>query len=156
MKYLIIYHSETGNTRRVAEYIHDQTDSDMIELKPKKSYSKFGMYTSGIKKVLKQQEDDIGIAAIDISAYDGIIVGTPVWAGRPTPVVSAGLNIIKDGEGKKAVAFSTFRGSDGETQDILRKKLEDAGLDVVGTYGFKENETKDSGIIDGMMREAGL
>ncbi|WP_421909134.1 flavodoxin family protein [Methanolacinia petrolearia] len=36
MKSLIVYHSETGNTRRVAEYIHEKTDSDIIKLNPEK------------------------------------------------------------------------------------------------------------------------
>ena len=156
MKSLIVYHSETGNTKRVAEYIHEKTDSDILELKPEKKYSKIGMYTSGIKRALMQQGDEIGITNIDLAAYDTIVIGTPVWGGHPTPVVNAGLDIIKDGEDKKAVAFATYRGSEGETLNILRKKLEDAGMDVVGTYGFSEKETEDSGKIDEMIKETGL
>ena len=156
MKSLIVYHSETGNTKRVAEYIHDKTDSDLLELRPEKKYSKIGMYTSGIKRALMQQEDGIGITEIDLSAYDILIFGTPVWGGKPTPVVNAGLNIIKGGDGKEAVAVATYRGSEGETLNILRKKLEDAGLNVLGAYGFSEKETEDSGKIDEMIKETGL
>jgi flavodoxin len=156
MKSLIVYHSETGNTKRVAEYIHEKTDSDILELKPEKKYSKIGMYTSGIKKALLQQRDEIGITNIDLSSYDIIIIGTPVWGGHPTPVANAGLGIIKGGEGKKAVAFATYRGSEGESLNILRKKLEDAGLNVLGAYGFSEKETEDSGKIDEMIEAVGL
>lgn len=156
MKSLIVYHSETGNTKRVAEYIHEKTDSDIIALKPKKAYSKLGMYTSGMKRALMEQEDEIDITDIDLSAYDTIIVGTPVWAGHPTPVVNAGLDIIKDGTGKNAVVFATYRGSEGETLNILQKKLEDSGLNVLGAFGFSEKETKDEGKIGEMIEKAGL
>lgn len=156
MKSLIVYHSETGNTKRVAEYIHEKTDSEILELKPEKKYSKIGMYTSGIKRALMQQTDDIGISEIDLSTYDAIVVGTPVWGGHPTPAVNAGLEIIKDVTGKKAVVFATYRGSEGETLNILRKRLEDSGMDVLGAYGFSEKDTKDSGKIDGMIKETGL
>ena len=156
MKSLIVYHSETGNTKRVAEYIHEKTDSDLLELKSEKKYSRIGMYTSGIKRALMQQEEGIDITEIDLSAYDILIVGTPVWGGHPTPVVNAGLSIIKGGESKKAVAFATYRGSEGESLNILRKKLEDAGMKVIGTYGFSEKETEDSGKIDEMIKETEL
>ena len=156
MKSMIVYHSETGNTKRIAEYIHEKTDSDILELKPEKKYSKIGMYTSGIKRALMQQKEDIGITDIDLSAYDIIIIGTPVWGGHPTPVINAGLGIIKGGESKKAVAFATYRGSEGEALNVLRKRLENAGMIVLGAYGFSEKETEDSGKIDEMIKEAGL
>ncbi|WP_421909133.1 flavodoxin family protein [Methanolacinia petrolearia] len=114
------------------------------------------MYTSGIKRALMQQGDEIGISNIDLSNYDIVIIGTPVWGGHPTPVVNAGLGIIKEAKGKKAVAFATYRGSEGETLNILRKRLEDAGMNVLGAYGFSEKETEDSGKIDEMIKEARL
>jgi len=156
MKSLIVYHSETGNTKRVAEYIHEKSDSDILELKPEKKYSKIGMYTSGLKKAVMQQKEDIDISEIDLSAYDAIVIGTPVWGGHPTPAINAGLEIIKDGTGRKAVVFATYRGSEGETLNILRKRLEESGMDVLGAYGFFEKETKDPGKLDEMIEEAGL
>lgn len=156
MKNLIVYHSETGNTKRIAEYIHEKTDSDILELKPEKKYSKIGMYTSGIKRALMQQKDEIGVSEINLSSYDAIVVGTPVWGGHPTPAINAGLEIIKEGTGKNAVVFATYRGSEGETLNILRKRLEDSGMNVLGAYGFSEKEIKDSGKLDEMIEAAGL
>ncbi|MBN1432738.1 MAG: NAD(P)H-dependent oxidoreductase [Methanomicrobiaceae archaeon] len=156
MKSLIIYHSETGNTKKVAEFLHNNLDSDIFELKPKKSYSKIGMFTSGIKRALMQQNEEIAITDIDVSAYDAIIIGTPVWAGHPTPVINAGLDIIKGAEGKNAVVFATFGKSDGETLSILITRLEDLGMHVRNTFGFTENETKDEKKIQEMIEKLRL
>jgi len=156
MKSLILYHSETGHTRRVAEFIHNNTDSEMIELKPKKTYSKIRILTSGIKKALMQQNEDIAVQEIDLSPYDTIVIGTPVWGGHPTPVINAVFEILKDGEGKEAVAFATFGKSDGDTLSILRKRLEDSGMHVRDTFGFTAKETEDQTELKKMIEIAGL
>ncbi len=156
MKSLIIYHSETGNTKRIAEYIHEKTGSELFELKPVKRYSRIGMYTSGIKRALMQQKDEIETPEIDLSAYELIFLGTPVWAGHPTPVINTGLEIIEGGKGKKVIIFTTYRASEGETLNVLRKRLKDSGLEVSGAFGFSEKETKDHEKIDKMIEAAGL
>lgn len=156
MKSLILYHSETGNTGRVAEYIHKNTDSDIIELKPEKPYSKFRILTSGIKRALMQQNEDISIQKIDLSSYDAMIIGTPVWGGHPTPVINAVFEIITGCEGKEAFAFATFGKSDGETLKILRKRLEDLEMHVHNTFGFTAKDTEDEIELERIIKNAGL
>lgn len=148
MKALIVYHSETGNTRRVAEFLHEKIDSDIVELRPDKPYSKLGMYSSGLKQAVMHQSTEIRVASIDASPYDLIVVGSPVWGGQPTPVVNAGIDTFGGIEGKKVIMFVTYRKSEGKSLDTLTEKLGGLGANVKGVFGFSEKETADPGKLE--------
>lgn len=83
-KNLIVYFSASGVTKRVAEKINNTIDSDIIEIIPKKLYTSEDLNwndknsRSSIEMNDKTSRPSIK-EKIDVSNYDNIILGFPVW-----------------------------------------------------------------------------
>jgi flavodoxin len=142
MTVCIIFHSETGNTRAVAERLAAETGGDLVEVKDRAHYSKVGMYLRGAPRAVRKELAAIEPAVIDVSGYDTVVVGTPVWAGNPTPAINAGVAALAGIEGKAAVVFCTSGGRLGDTLDTVKAMLANRGADVRGTVPFTARDVK--------------
>jgi flavorubredoxin len=103
------------------------------------------------KKARGEEKTEIEPAAIDVSGYDVLVFGSPVWAFKPTPVIHTAIDALKGCEGKKAVAFSTHGGRPGQTDETLRKWIESRGMKPVAVTDINqkdvENEKKTEEIV---------
>jgi flavorubredoxin len=103
------------------------------------------------KKARGEEKTEIEPAALDVSDYNILLFGSPVWAFKPTPVIHTAIDSLKGCEGKKAVAFSTHGGKPGETGEIFRKWIELRGMKLVGVTTIHqkdiENEKKTKEIV---------
>ncbi len=115
MKTCIIYHSYSGITKKIAERIHGTCGGDLVEVVPLQKYNTLTAYTVGCMRARNQECDPIDPDAIDVSNYDLIVLGTPVWMYKPTPAVNAAVAALQGCEGKKAVIFATCGGKPGQT-----------------------------------------
>jgi len=129
MKSAIIYYSYTGNTRKVAvvlhEYLMDKGPVETIELVAlDESKSFFGQGQRAFKHVRAK----IATVNSDLSAYDLICFGTPVWAFGPAPAMNAYLDRCSGLEGKSVILFTTYGSGAGNKrcldnmQGLLSKK----------------------------------
>ena len=143
MSRCVIYHSCTGVTRSLAQKVKAACGADLIEAMPKKNYGRLSLYTAGIFRAMRGKEDLIEQKKIDVAGYDLIVVGTPVWAGNPTPVFNAAISALKGYEGKKAIVLATCKSQPGQTAGIVRKRLLDMGMDVIGVFVFTEKDLTD-------------
>ncbi|WP_292408437.1 MULTISPECIES: flavodoxin family protein [unclassified Methanoculleus] len=143
MSVCIVYHSETGNTRAVAERLAAATGGDLIEVKDLAGYSKVGMYLKGAPRAMRKERAAIEPSVIDVSGYETVVVGTPVWGGNPTPAANAAVAALQGIAGKTAVAFCTSRGGPGKTLETLREMLADRGAEVLGTVSFTTRDVRD-------------
>ena len=105
MKTCIIYNSYSGVTRRIAEQIQNACDGDLVEVKSKEYSSKLTAYTIGCYRATKGMCDSIEPETIEVSLYDRIVIGTPVWAGRATPQSTRRLQLLQDAMGKKRLSM---------------------------------------------------
>lgn len=142
MSVCIIYHSETGNTRAVAEQVAAASGGDLIGVRDLANYSKVGMYLKGARRAMRGDSADIEPAAIDVSGYETVVVGTPVWAGNPTPAINAAVNALRGIEGKPTVVFCTSGGSPRRTLDTLTVMLAKRGADVRGAVPLTARTAK--------------
>jgi DNA-binding transcriptional ArsR family regulator len=138
----VIYYSYSGVTRRVAEGIHSAGGCDLIEVKTRTPYSSFTAYTKGVLRSRKGALDPIEPAVIDVSGYDLLIIGTPVWAWHPAPAINAAVQALGGCEGKMAVVFSTCSTQPGEALPILAKALEARGVEVMASISLDQDDTK--------------
>lgn len=137
MKKLVIYFSQEGNTKHIAEAIGDELKSDILELKPKKiinekSMLKFIWYG---KQVLFKEKPELEPIKIDIPSYDFIIIGSPVWVGGFTPAYNTFLKYNKF-EHKRVALFCCHEGNKGQIFEKLRKEMPNAY--VVGEMDFRK------------------
>ncbi|MCS3155397.1 flavodoxin [Phocaeicola dorei] len=86
-KTLIVYFSWGGNTKTVANHIHDLIGGDIVEVETVIPYPDTyeevtqiapGELASDYRPELKTKVDNM-------DEYDTLIVGTPIWGGHLTP-----------------------------------------------------------------------
>ncbi|MEE1336989.1 flavodoxin [Methanobrevibacter sp.] len=130
---------EKGNTEIVAEYIQDLTGADMFKVEPLVPYSKDYMECIEEAKIRTNNHDaPIKEEVPDISSYDVIYVGAPVyWGGMPEELITAldGL----DYTGKTIRPFTTHEGSGlsgvpGQLKKICKGAEVLDGLAISGSH----------------------
>ena len=151
MSRCILYHSYSGNTRRIAKRVKVACGGDLIEVMPQKKYNALTVYVLGGYRAMKGRQDPIEQKKIDVAGYDMIVVGTPVWAGKPTPAINAAIAALKGCEGKKAIIFATCGSKVGETIDIMKKALEAKDVKVIGVFVFTQNDLSEGKRLNEMI-----
>lgn len=142
MKKLVVYFSQTGNTKKVADIIAKEEKADLEQIKEaKKRYTGFGwILFSGVSGMLKRKSE---IKQVEHSPdeYDLIYVGTPVWGWNLVPAVRSYLSENKI-KGKKIALFCTM-GSSGEDKTFKSMKELIEGCEIVGELAVKDKEAKE-------------
>jgi hypothetical protein len=128
----IIYHSETGTTRTIARALARRTGAELIEVEDRMHYGPITRHLVGGRRALFGQKDRITPAAIDVSAFDLLVIGTPVWMRRPTP----------------AVIFATCCLSSIHARNILERMLAEKGVRVQASVGFSRSELTKPGKME--------
>ncbi len=112
-KSLVIYYSQTGATQKVAQEFAKWLDADTLRIEAQQPYS--GTFEETIERCKKEQAanelpalQDLGV---DITPYDTIFLGYPIWFGTYAPPVATLLKDV-DFAGKVIIPFCTF-GSGG-------------------------------------------
>lgn len=107
MKMLVVYYSLEGNTKFVAEKIAEQTGAEMLCLEPKKAYpdGKVTKYFWGGRSAIMGEAPKLKPYNVELSAYEMIVLGTPVWASTFTPPLRSFLENHKEELKEKKVAF---------------------------------------------------
>jgi DNA-binding transcriptional ArsR family regulator/flavodoxin len=138
----VIFYSYSGITRGVAEGIRNASGCDLVEVRTRKPYTSFFAYTTGVLRSRKMACDPIEPGDIDVSGYDLLIIGTPVWAGRATPAINAAVRALVGCEGKMAVIFSTYSCDPGDALPLLSKALADRGVRVMAEISLDAKATR--------------
>lgn len=143
MSRCIIYHSHSGTTRRIAKKLKVACGGDLIEVMPRKKYNPLTLYVLGGYRAMKDLQDPIEQKRIDVTGYDMIVLGSPVWAGKPTPAINAAIDALHGYEGKTAIIFATCKSQPGQTVGIIKQRLETMGIRVIGVFVFTQKDLKD-------------
>lgn len=129
MKRVVVYYSYSGNTRKVAkaliEFLQERGSAEQLEIiSPSESESFFGQ----ARRAFRHTKAKIGPIKLDLSDYDLVCLGTPVWAFSPAPAMNTYLDKCCGLEGKAIVLFTTYGSGLGNErclnymQGILAKK----------------------------------
>jgi len=89
---LVVFHSRTGTTRRVAQAIADSLKADIEEIVDRKQRTGLFGYLGAGRDAMRRRLTPIGEPARDPSGYDLVIVGTPIWVGRMSSPVRSYLD----------------------------------------------------------------
>ena len=132
MRRAIVFYSFEGNTREAAEKIAGILEADLVEIKPVKEIPEFGpaKMMAGGGKALFGFESAVLPVETDLSTYDELILGTPVWAGRPNPYL---MNFFKPTQFKEKVTAAFTLSASGNNKSCvktLRKKFPNIRYDV--------------------------
>jgi flavodoxin len=129
MKSAIVYYSYSGNTRKVAEVLAEalrqKDEVDALELKAQDESSSFFLQARRAFAKVRARIEPINF---DLSNYNLVCFGTPVWAFAPAPAMNTYLGRCFGLEGKEVILFSTYGSGLGRErcikymQAILKKK----------------------------------
>ncbi|MBQ3585668.1 MAG: flavodoxin [Synergistaceae bacterium] len=118
-----------GNTMKLAQIIAEKTGAELFEVKPEKEYP--ADYDSCIDVAKKEQNANARPAILedkDISEYDTVYFGYPIWWGD-IPMCMYTFIEAHDWSGKTVIPFCTHEGSGpGRTFKTLKATMK--GADV--------------------------
>ena len=167
-KILIVYYSRTGeeygvgnitkgNTEIVADIIAQKTGGDLFEIKPvtpyPDSYEECKKVASR-EKATKARPPFVG--DIDISGYDIIFCGYPIWYGDAPQIIYTFLE-GHDFGGKKIVPFCTHGGSGlSSTDQTISLTCPTAkilqGFELRGTVAQNNRSQAESTVAENLKR----
>ena len=135
MKKLVAYFSANGITGRAARQLADAAKADIYEIRPEKPYSAADLdWTDRNSRSSVEMKDVSMRPAIagslpDLSAYDAIYIGFPIWWGVAPRIINTFIEGC-DLRGKKIAIFATSGGSPlPYAVDDLMKRYPD--LDII-------------------------
>ena len=141
-KVLVLYYSQSDNTKAVAQEISTALGADLEEIVPVEPYN--GTYDETIQRCIREREEEIlpkiQPVLADVSAYDVVFIGYPIWFGTCALPMLTCLGEI-DLSGKKVVPFCTF-GSGGlfsSAADIANRQPE---AEMLPGYGVRAARMK--------------
>ena len=115
-KRLVAYFSASGVTKKVAEMVAKAADCDLYEITPKVPYTTADLNwmdkksRSSVEMSDKTIRPEIAGADLDVSAYDEILIGFPIWWYVAPTIINTFLE-SHDFAGRKIILFATSGGS---------------------------------------------
>ena len=114
-KSLVAYFSASGTTKSLAEDLANHIGCDLYEIKPKVRYEKKDLnwlnpLSRSSVEMRKRTQPEIIKGDIDITAYDTVYIGFPIWWYIAPTIINSFLESL-DFSGKKIVLFATSGGS---------------------------------------------
>ena len=156
-KVLVLYYSQTDNTKTVAEEIASRLGADIEAVVPVNPYS--GSYQETIDRCLKEIEADslpeVKPLSSNLKKYDIVFLGYPIWFGTCAFPIASVLSKV-DFSGKKIIPFCTFGsgGLESSTKDIIK---DEPGAEVLPGYGVRASRIKAvPDEIDRFLKESGF
>ena len=137
-KALVAYFSASGVTKKLAANLSEAIGADLFEIVPEKPYSKLDLMWMNPKSRSSVEMKDrscrpaISSKVEDISQYDVIFLGFPVWWYREPSIINTFAESY-DFSGKKIIPFATS-GSSGigdsgkNIGELAKGATVDAGL----------------------------
>ena len=136
-KMLVVYYSQTSNTKAVAEEIAKRLSADIEEIIAAQPYD--GDFQATVERGKQERAEgilpDIQPLTKDITQYDVIFIGFPVWFGTYAPPVATFLDQV-DLRGKKIVPFCTF-GSGGLESSVKNLAVAEPNAEMLPGYGVR-------------------
>jgi flavodoxin len=113
MKTLVAYYSWTGHTRQIAEAIAAELKADLEDILEKRPRSGLFSFLRSLWEVLQVKAVPLKVPVHDVSDYDLIILGTPVWAGRVASPMGSYVDLYRH-KFRDIAVFCSEGGANGD------------------------------------------
>ena len=148
-KTLIVYYSYSGTTKRVAEKLRDITGGTLYEITLTEPYT--GSSNDVSDRVFKERDDkkmpQLAGELPDITEYDRVLIGTPVWNDSMANPIFSFLEKTDFG-GKPAALFWTYITNEGSTEKDFEKNIKNAdiseGLALRSANGINDDKLNET------------
>lgn len=150
---------QVGNTKRLAQLIAERITCDVYEITAADPYS--NAYDSTVQRNVREQNASARPAIAgplpDVSGYDTVLLGSPIWNVRAPMIMSTFLEGV-DLAGKAVLPFVTYAvsgmaGIDKTYRDTLRTSNVHDGLAI---RGEDVNGPRTAADVEGWLRTNAL
>ena len=143
---VVLYFSATGTTKKVAQRIANELNSDIIEIIPKEEYKKEDLDYNSDCRANREQNDSKSRPeiknTINISKYDTIYLGYPIWWGTNPKIILTLLDTY-DFTNKTIIPFCTS-GSTGISGSVNDLRQYNNDLNIKDGKRFSVNESDEA------------
>lgn len=145
---LVAYFSATGNTRGVAERLATATGADLFEIQPETLYTEDDLNwrndksRSSVEMGNLESRPGIANTVADMSQYEIIFLGFPIWWGREPSIVDTFLTSY-DFTGKTIIPFATSGSTPTTTDADVRIQTLAPNASVMTGKRFPTNVSAD-------------
>ena len=140
-KSVVLYFSATGTTKKVADKIATKSNSDIIEIIPKEEYKSEDLNYNSDCRANREQRDSKSRPEIknkiDISKYDTIYLGYPIWWGTNPKIILTLLDTY-DFSNKTIIPFCTS-GSTGISESVNDLRSYNSKLNIKNGQRFSSS-----------------
>lgn len=158
-KSLVAYFSCTDTTKEIAEQVKEIMDADIYRIEAAQAYTAADLnYNNASSRTTKEQGDAAVRPAIsgsisDISKYDVIFLGYPIWHGQAPRIISSFLESY-DFSGKTIVPFCTSHSSGIGSSASNLHSLVDSSVKWMDGKRFAAGASKEK--IKDWLKEMGM
>jgi flavodoxin len=136
-KVLVLYYSQTSNTKTVAQEIATRLNADIEEITLEEPYDTAFQATIDRCKADREKGilPEIKPLKSNVTDYDWIFIGYPIWFGTYAPPIASLLEKV-DLSDKKVVPFCTF-GSGGLESSVKDLAKAEPNAMILPGYGVR-------------------
>ncbi len=135
MERIILYYSDGGKTKVVAETLALNFMCDICQIRDLKKRDGFRNRLSSTIDAFRENKTEIYPPTLDLEEYDTIYIGTPIWASNPTPAIITLIDRC-DLRGKDLVLFTTSNSSGEGALEKMEMKIRARGGRVVQQFNL--------------------
>ena len=151
MKTMITYYSFSGNTDKVAkifaEALKAKGEVSMQRLKPADEITAF---SAQCRAAFTRKRAELGPGVnFDMSPFDLVILGCPVWAFAPVPAMNSYLDKVNGLHGKRVLIFLTSGSGLGVGRCFknIREALRSKGASAIEDINIPDRKQGDTRFI---------
>ncbi len=153
-KSLVVYYSWSGKTELAAKTLAAMIGAELLPIEDVAKPSSAQAYGEGRAASLEGKSWPVKPFHTDVSGFDRIFVGCPVWFGMPPPEFNAAVEQV-DFQGKPVVVFVTLGGgSPDKALQVMTDKVTARGGKVISKFFVRTKKAANDDIVKAT-REAG-
>lgn len=142
MKTIILFYSRTRKTALVTKTLAEEVNADYVEITDLNDRNGPVNYLKASVDAFRENKTIIKPAAVDLSDYDLVYLGSPTWAGKPAPAIITLIDSCNF-QGKDIILFATMRNSGGQKViERMREKVEPRGGRMIKSFQIKTGSRK--------------
>jgi multimeric flavodoxin WrbA len=156
MRSAIVYYSYSGNTRKVAEVLAGVLkEKGQVEIVELKALDESKSFLGQCRRAFSRIRAKLAPVNFNLSAYDLICLGTPVWAFAPAPAMSTYLDKCFGLENKGIILFTSYGSGTGNNRclNYMQHVLTQKGAKNFKRFSIQQFKVNDKGFVLSKIKE---
>lgn len=156
-KAAVFFYSYSGNTKKVALVLQKELSAQyQVDIGRIEALDEADSFFGQCMRALRKKQAVIGVnISFDISDYDLIALGSPVWAFGMAPAMRSYMNKCSGFESKDIIVFATYGSGMGKDRCVreMAATAVSKGAGRVRRFLIQQNDTANVQLISSRIKE---